>query len=705
MNKCLKTVAAVMLLCIRLPVYAQVKDTPHKKITIGYFSDNVFHVGQKDGERKSGYGYEYYQELAKYTDWDYEYVYGSWNDVYKKFVRGEIDILDAVSKNADREKYMLFSEKAMGVDNYYIFTTADNSSINEYDLSTLHGKKIGVNENSTSQLFLEKFIKENNLDAEIILCEGYVQRMAFLLTGEIDAIVATDALNAENLRAVKRIASENIYFAVNSSKPELMEELNLAQEKLLLRKPGYEVTLRNKYFNKAAVKNGLDFEEKIWIKNHPVLKVGYMTTSMPFCGQNKDTGEMTGLLFDVLRSLEKYLGIHFEAIPFSSNNHMATAVREGIIDLSFPVADDMWFSEKNGYINTMPITQNRFSLVFSGDYKGDTGYPRIAYVPGSPAQEVVLERFKFLDKAIPYENLNTLFMGLSKGEVDCSILNADVANYAIRNDVRFKNLQSAHLDEYVGYSFGMARDNILLYSVMELGISRLNSGMINESLNRYSQVSPDISVRIFWLKYKSHVMSALIILLCLILIIVLVYNHSLNKEKRKVIAAREKALKAATDARTDPLTGARNRRSFYEVLEDFNNAGKQFVVGFIDVDDFKEFNNKYGHETGDQVLRFIVKALNYSFPNSFIGRFGGDEFVIISEQSVDIVKKQSEEFLHLISDGISIRETGLRVPVGSSVGLVQVTRQVSDIRDIQNQADIAMYHAKKMGKNQVHVGI
>ena len=205
-------------------------------------------------------------------------------------------------------------------------------------------------------------------------------------------------------------------------------------------------------------------------------------------------------------------------------------------------------------------------------------------------------------------------------------------------------------------------------------------------------------------KYNSHIMKGVIIFLFVILIIVLVYNHSLNKEKRKVIAARERALMAASDARTDSLTGARNRRAFYEVLEDLNNAGKHFVVGFLDVDDFKEFNNRYGHETGDQVLRFMVKTLQYAFPECFIGRFGGDEFVLISEKDLDIVKRQSEEFLRLIKDGIVVRETGIRVSVGSSVGLVQVTRKVSDIREIQNQADIAMYRAKRMGKNRVFVG-
>jgi len=685
-----------------MPLMAQVNDTLHKKIKIGYFADSVFHVGQKDSDRKSGYGYEYYQELAKYTDWDYEYVYGTWNDVYKKFLRGEIDIIDAVSKTSERERFMLFSEEPMGTDYFYIFTLAENTTISEDDLLTLNGKKIGANANSTNVIFLEKFLKENNLDAEIVLCDGYAQRMARMLTGEIDAMVSTDALAAENLRMIVNIATEDFYFAVNPSKPELMAELNAAQKKLLQRNPGYENTLRNKYFNKAIVRNNLDANEKQWIAVHPVLKVGYKSHCMPFCAQN-DEGELFGLLSDVLKSLEKNIGIRFETIPFESSNHMSTAVREGKVDLIFPVCDDMWYSEKNGYINTNPIIQNRFSLVFSGDYKTERKNLKIGYLSESSAQELILERYQAMNNAVPFETTKELFNAILKGDADCSILNSDIVNYNIKKDVRFSKLQVANLDEYIGYSFGMARDNAVLYSIIEMGISRLINGLITESINRYSLVTPELSFSTVWLKYKNYFMTGLIIILAVILIIVILYSRSLNKERRKVVSAREKALKDYADARTDPLTGARNRRAYYEVLEDHNNGAEPFVVGFLDIDDFKEFNNRYGHETGDQVLRFIVKSMNYAFPGSFVGRFGGDEFVLISDTPVDIAAKQAREFLRIIGDGIVIRETGIRVPVGSSVGLVQVTRKVQDIRDIQNQADIAMYRAKGLGKNQVFV--
>ena len=64
-------------------------------VRVGYFEDNDgFQSGFSDSAPKSGYAYEFYQELAKYTGWKYQYVYGSWSEIYEKLVDGEVDIMD-----------------------------------------------------------------------------------------------------------------------------------------------------------------------------------------------------------------------------------------------------------------------------------------------------------------------------------------------------------------------------------------------------------------------------------------------------------------------------------------------------------------------------------------------------------------------------------------------------------------------------------
>lgn len=688
----------LVLVLLATSVYAQ------KKVRIGFFEDSVFHRGQTDSERKSGYGYEYYQELAKYTDWNYEYVYGTWNEIYLKFLKGEVDIIDAVSRTPDREKKMLFSQERMGVDDFYIFALDDNSEISEYDLSTLNGKKIGVNKNSVSQTYLEDYIKEKKLDCTVVPCENYGHRISLLLSREIDAMVTTDAISSQGIRAINKIASQDYFFAVSKDRPDLLAEINMAQSKILRRNPLFESRLRRRYYFNAVANNHLTDEEMNWLKNHRVLKLGYRINVMPFCSQNSETGELTGMLADVLQLMSQNLGITFETIPYSNNNLLSAGLNNGDVDLIFPVVDDVWYSEKQGYIQTSPLNENRMSLVFSGDYKGETEYLKIGYVLGSPAQEMFMESMGLFEKAIPFDDMDSLFKAILKGKVDCTIMISDVANYQIRRNDAYSFLKIANMDDFVSYSFGVDRKNIELYSLVELGLSLISKGVINESVNRYSNISEEYAFKYLQKRYRVPVMATIILILLIFVIVILAYNVSLKKEKKKVVEAHEKAVKANADARTDELTGVGNRRAFYEVLEDNNIAEKYMVVGFLDVDDFKAFNTKYGHDTGDQVLRFFVKCLRAAFPNEFLCRFGGDEFVFISEKPLEEVKVRCEYFNQLITDGLIIRETGEKVEIGSSIGLTESKRRAADIRDILNQADIAMYRAKNKGKNRIVVG-
>ena len=64
-----------------------------KKLKVGYYENEAFQEGASDGAVKSGYAYEYLQKVSSLTGWQYEYVYGSWAEVYSAFLRGDVDLL------------------------------------------------------------------------------------------------------------------------------------------------------------------------------------------------------------------------------------------------------------------------------------------------------------------------------------------------------------------------------------------------------------------------------------------------------------------------------------------------------------------------------------------------------------------------------------------------------------------------------------
>jgi len=158
-------------------------------------------------------------------------------------------------------------------------------------------------------------------------------------------------------------------------------------------------------------------------------------------------------------------------------------------------------------------------------------------------------------------------------------------------------------------------------------------------------------------------------------------------------------------ARYDCLTNIPNRSSLFEKIDDNLKKRKSFAVLFIDLDNFKQINDSLGHQIGDKILIEISNRLKKAIRKSdFIARLGGDEFVVIlhdlesdKTKSAQIIDKITQKLHETISRPIKINDLTLRLT--SSIGVAFIQDHDIDPFDIIKFADIAMYQAKKEGKN------
>jgi two-component system chemotaxis response regulator CheY len=162
-------------------------------------------------------------------------------------------------------------------------------------------------------------------------------------------------------------------------------------------------------------------------------------------------------------------------------------------------------------------------------------------------------------------------------------------------------------------------------------------------------------------------------------------------------------------ARTDPLTGLRNRLSLADDLDELQRLsgryGREYCVALCDVDFFKRYNDTYGHPAGDQALRVVAATLVEQLRDvDLVYRYGGEEFlVLLPEQTLDGAVPALERVrTALIRTGVEHR-SGL--PIGRLTLSIGVARsggeQEHDIRDLLAAADAALYRAKAAGRNQV----
>jgi len=160
----------------------------------------------------------------------------------------------------------------------------------------------------------------------------------------------------------------------------------------------------------------------------------------------------------------------------------------------------------------------------------------------------------------------------------------------------------------------------------------------------------------------------------------------------------------------DPLTGLTNRLGLRDELEGELARWRRgelhgLALAFIDLDDFKEINDEFGHETGDHVLREVASRLQRALrPDDVLARIGGDEFVaVLGLQATGQLALEllAERFTHAFGEPMVLG--GRAVRLRASVGVVTAATTDEDHTAFLARADAAMYAAKRGGKNQVRV--
>ena len=159
-------------------------------------------------------------------------------------------------------------------------------------------------------------------------------------------------------------------------------------------------------------------------------------------------------------------------------------------------------------------------------------------------------------------------------------------------------------------------------------------------------------------------------------------------------------LELQTLALFDTLTGLSNRAHFkLELAGHVERALPEDVysVLFVDLDRFKAVNDAHGHPTGDRLISLVAKRMRTILPTSLIGRIGGDEFIVLLENTdtadTGIIADQIVKNL-----GEPFEIDGVNISIGASVGAA-TAKGKADAIELTRQADIALYHAKAAGRN------
>ena len=316
------------------------EDHARKAVRVAYEEFNRQMIVDEDNKPVSGYAYEYIETMGIYAGWDIEYIpCDSFADSIKKLLAGEVDLIYEISYTEERAKEMLFPDEPMGVEYYYLYASEENTSIVSADIDSLRGKTVGITRGTMMTDLLKQWCAKKNVELHLVEYDNIPEKEAELLAGKIDLDLEVSMLAINKLSAVEKVGSSAYYLVANKERPDLIEDINTAMEKVLNNDLYYFSRLQERYFSETVLSRNLTLEEKRWIADHTVLRVGFFDNYLPFSALDKN-GNPTGACIETVREIIKKLkledDLNVEFICYRDQRAGYKAVESGEVDIMLP---------------------------------------------------------------------------------------------------------------------------------------------------------------------------------------------------------------------------------------------------------------------------------------------------------------------------------------------------------------------------------
>ena len=440
-------------------------------VRVGYYENEIFQEGAEDGVIKRGYAYEYYRKLSEYTGWKYEYVYGSYNELYQKLLDGEIDFLAGLAKTDDRKGLIGYPAAAMGSETYNLIKHAADESITN-DFATLSNKRIGVLDGAMVGA-LNKFLNDYGVNATVVTYGDYQDLLDAFDNNVINviAVEGSGTYGRAHAELLYTFGSTDYYLCVDIRNKELLKELNNTQRKLAAEEPFYLYMLRMKYYPAAISSKAFSADEQEWLKHHDTLKIGYLKNYLPYSDMD-ETGNVTGLLKDLLPSMLEAMDIQnlkIEYKAYDSYDDMIAALENRTLDVAFPVGGGIYFLEENGVSPTNAVLYSRTELIYRGMHSSDEVSSFAVNTNNRMQYYYVKANFPNAE-IVEFSSTEDCLAAVRDGRVQATTLNEFRAGSILKNR-RFRELSMKPLPHSEERAFGVHVGNSGLLKLLNRGLN------------------------------------------------------------------------------------------------------------------------------------------------------------------------------------------------------------------------------------------
>lgn len=614
--------------------------SPRRLVRVGSTGiDNLF-VHTPFGA--SGFGVAYLEQLSRFTGWMYEFVPGTWEEQLEGLRNGTIDLLFPAQRNPAREREFLFSRERCANDFVALYARIDDNSLFYEDFEQFNGLRVGLLEgNSLNELFDEE-MNRRAIRMERRYYPDNASLHRALENKSIDVVAYGVMFDSGREKVIAKFDFAPSYFMTGKNNAKLMAELDEAHKQLYHEDLFfYSKIFESHYKSLSRLPMSFSREEMERIKTAGVVTVICDGNSFPLEWYDPSTGQCTGVYAELTRLIFDKSGLRVRYVPSSSvrDSWERFRLRDGQILNSAVDAPLLRAS------HDMVTTNSYFTAEYAFITKDTSRFSLDSPLRVAIHQDQLGARYFISQKyphwiLLPSVSADACLQAVREGRADVAAINAltlqidpllavDSSLFAVFNISLSLPVRMAVGVEQQ-YLVPILNKAMLYVSEEQMASTLLSSTLAIKkppSLTSLIHSFPKTSL------FAVSVLTALLLyaLFGLWMDRMRRKQHTLlqsNYDQLQQIMSEKAELKIRSE--TDPLTGLYNKATFSRMAENLLDEQRDTcTLIFMDLDNFKQLNDRFGHLLGDKLLIRLATFLRTSFRDcDLMGRFGGDEFYV-----------------------------------------------------------------------------
>lgn len=528
-------ITALVTLVLTLTLFLSAAAENPKTVRVGWYNVPGLQDTLPDGSH-SGYNYEYLAKIKQYTNWQYDFVYGTWPELQAKLVNGDIDIIGDVAKIPARLEMYDYCELPNGFSRMVMACRKEDNRFGYNDYKAFDGIKVGTAPSTFRKYLLDREAAKHRFRVTYQEYPTESEMFAALDRGETDVAIFSNVTSYPNYKVLSEWEPNPFYFVVNKQRPDILTDLNAAMRKVQDTDQFMTERLFKKYFKKniAGTVTAFSRAELDYLNTKPRIKVLTYIHDRPVA--YVEGNQLKGIGVDYLQALTSRLGLAVEYVYCQSRKERLERLAKGEGDVALQMPDDFLNSQQVNASLTQPYLNLRFGFVTRGTQIEDVKLV------------AVQDGYRFLQKKLQDDKLQILvcpdaeacLQTFLNGQVDAAVLDNltfEQIAYHAKYQGLFFNAQPTM--EY-GLCLGVSnRSPRMLFSILEKAASDMSTDTLGDIVVKNTTVQYQYNLHDY-LMYGAPLILLIVILLGAVAVSIFWLRRKKQYEE-KLLAAKEKS--------------------------------------------------------------------------------------------------------------------------------------------------------------------